>query len=116
MISAWIDEIKKNADPEELGMILIHNGIVRATSKKGEPVKRMNLSFDADKLEKLVTENRKKEGIIDIKAWINSGELKIGDDIMRLLVAGRFRTDVLPVFELVLTAIKKEIVTEQEIA
>jgi molybdopterin synthase catalytic subunit len=116
MISKWIEEIKKNADPEELGMILVHNGIVRATSRKGEPVKKMFLSFDTDKLMKLIAENKTREGIIDIKVWIGSGELKIGDDIMCLLVAGRFRTDVLPVFEHVLTTIKKEIVTEQELA
>jgi molybdopterin synthase catalytic subunit len=116
MISAWIEDIKKTSDPEELGMILVHNGIVRATSKKGEPVKNMILSYDADKLKNLITENKAKEGIVDIRAWINSGELKIGDDIMCLLVAGRFRTDVLPVFEHVLTIIKKEIVKEQEIA
>ena len=34
---------------------------------------------------------------------------------MVLLVAGRFRTDVLPILQEVLTKIKKEIVTEEEI-
>lgn len=34
---------------------------------------------------------------------------------MLLLVAGRFRTDVLPVFESVLSTIKNEIVHEEEI-
>ena len=34
---------------------------------------------------------------------------------MFLLVAGRFRTDVLPVFEELLTVIKSEVVTEEEI-
>ena len=114
VIAKWMDEIRKNADPEELGMILVHNGIVRATSKNGEPVDKMNLSYDAEKLEKLVAEYKRKTGIVEIKAWINSGELGIGDDIMCLLVAGRFRTDVLPVFEHVLTTIKKEIVREEE--
>jgi molybdopterin synthase catalytic subunit len=115
MIAAWTEEIKKTAEPEGLGMILMHNGIVRGTSKQGEPVKRMNLSYDADRLANLVAEQKKREGIVDIRVWINSGELKIGDDIMLLLVAGRFRTDVLPVFEFVLSTIKKEIVTEREI-
>jgi molybdopterin synthase catalytic subunit len=110
-----MEEIKRTSDPEALGMILVHNGIVRGTSKQGEPVRRMRLSYDAAHLERLVDEQRKKEGIVDIKVWINSGELNIGDDIMRLLVAGRFRTDVLPVFDFVLTTIKKEIVKEQEI-
>jgi molybdopterin synthase catalytic subunit len=115
-IAAWMEEIKTKSDPEQLGMILMHNGIVRGTSKQGEPVKKMNLSYDADKLGKLVAEQKMKEGIVDIRVWINSGELQIGDDIMLLLVAGRFRTDVLPVFEFVLSTIKKEIVREQEIA
>jgi molybdopterin synthase catalytic subunit len=34
---------------------------------------------------------------------------------MLLIVAGRFRTDVLPVFEELLSVIKRKIVTEQEI-
>jgi molybdopterin synthase catalytic subunit len=34
---------------------------------------------------------------------------------MLLLVAGRFKTDVLPVFEELLSVIKSEIVTEEEI-
>jgi molybdopterin synthase catalytic subunit len=115
MINVWMEEIKKKANPEELGMILMHNGLVRGTSKAGEPVQKMNLSYDADRLERLLAEEKKKDGIVDIRVWINSGELKVGDDIMLLLVAGRFRTDVLPVFESVLSTIKKEIVHEQEI-
>jgi molybdopterin synthase catalytic subunit len=115
MIGAWMEEIKTKADPEGLGMVLAHNGIVRGTSKTGEPVRRMRLSYDADKLEKVVTEQKQKDGIVDIRVWINNGELRIGDDIMLLLVAGRFRGDVLPVFEYVLTTIKNEIVSEQEL-
>jgi len=115
MISRWINEVKKSADPEELGMILMHNGVVRGTSKYGDAVQGMKLHFDEDKLITLVNKYKKNEGIVDIKAWVNSGELHVGDDIMYLMVAGRFRTDILPTFELVLSAIKKEIVTEQEI-
>jgi molybdopterin synthase catalytic subunit len=50
-----------------------------------------------------------------VKVWINSGNLKVGDKIMFVLVAGRFRTDVLPVFEELLSLIKNEIVTEEEV-
>ncbi len=115
MIQAWIDEIKQKSDPEQLGMILVHNGLVRGTSKQGTPVRRMKLSYDQGKLESVTREYQKKDGIVDIKVWINSGELKIGDDIMFLLVAGRFRTDVLPVFESFLSVIKNEIVKEVEV-
>ncbi len=114
MVQQWLDELKKQADPEELGMILVHNGIVRGTSKSGNPVGKMRLSYDKESLASLVSEQKRKEGIVDVKVWINEGDLEVGDDIMLLLVAGRFRTDVLPVFETTLTIIKMEIVKEQE--
>jgi molybdopterin synthase catalytic subunit len=114
MIEKWVAEIKKNADFNELGMILVHNGMVRATAKDGKSVKSMDLTYDKDKLNSLVNEYRGKEGIVAIKAWINEGLLKVGDDIMYLLVAGKFRTLVLPVFEELLSRIKKEIVSEKE--
>jgi molybdopterin synthase catalytic subunit len=114
MIEQWLAEVKKKADPEGLGMILVHNGIVRATSKKGNPVSGMNLFYDKEKLKDVVSEQKKKDGILEIKIWINQGDLKVGDDIMLLLVAGRFRTDVLPVFESLLSVIKQEIVSERE--
>jgi len=50
-----------------------------------------------------------------VRAWINEGDLKVGDHIMILLVVGRFRSDVLPVFESTLSIIKREIVREEEL-
>jgi molybdopterin synthase catalytic subunit len=41
-------------------------------------------------------------------------ELQIGDDIMNVCVAGRFRTDVLPVLQELLTVVKTQIVREEE--
>ncbi len=116
MIEQWLEEVKKSTDPEALGMILVHNGIVRGTSKDGKPVSGMNLSYDAVKLERAITEHKKRAGIADIRVWIGSGALRVGDDIMAVLVAGRFRTDVLPVFESLLSLIKNEIVSEHESA
>jgi molybdopterin synthase catalytic subunit len=98
-----------------LGMILLHNGIVRAMAKDGGKIQAMNLSYDKAKLEAAVREFKKRDGIADIKAWINEGHLKIGDDIMNVCVAGKFRKDVLPVFQELITVIKTEIVREDEI-
>ena len=115
MIDRWIEEIKLRANPEELGMILVHNGLVRATSKSGKPVHGMKLLYDKEKLDSIVLALKQKPGVVDIRVWINAGDLRVGDDIMFLIVAGRFRTDVLPVFEELLSVIKREIVTEQEV-
>jgi molybdopterin synthase catalytic subunit len=58
---------------------------------------------------------RQRTGVVEVKVWINSGNLKVGDNIMFVLVAGRFRTDILPVFEELLSLIKNEIITEEEV-
>jgi len=115
MIDEWVKEIKENCDPESLGMILVHNGIVRGTAKDGKLVKGMKLSYDKDALESCVARLKNREGIAAIRVWINSGILSIGDDIMYLLVAGRFRTDVLPVLEDLLSTVKNEIMHEEEL-
>ena len=114
MIQKWIQEIKSKSPKDQLGMILVHNGIVRATSKEGKPVEGMVLSYDEKLLDSLVARFIKNNGIVDIKVWINQGKLSIGDDIMLVLVAGRFRTDVLPVFQELIREIKNNVVNEKE--
>lgn len=114
MIEDWMREVKAKSPPEGLGMILVHNGIVRATSKEGKSVKGMHLDHDEALLQSIIEEYGKKEGIAGIRVWINGGQLKIGDDIMLVLVAGRFRTDVLPVFEALIRDIKTRVVREEE--
>ena len=115
MVEQWMYEIKRGSDFKDLGMILVHNGMVRATSKDGKPVKEMRLSYDRETLAGLLDELGKRDGIVAIKVWINEGLLKVGDDIMYALVAGRFRTIVIPVLEELVSRIKKEIVSEEEI-
>lgn len=116
MLDQWIKEVKNTCNPASLGMILVHNGIVRATSKEGRAVTGMNLTFDRTMLADIVDEMKKREGIVDVRIWINEGDLSVGDDIMYVLVAGRFRADILPVFQELLSKIKEEIVQEKEVA
>jgi molybdopterin synthase catalytic subunit len=115
MVDKWLDEIKQRANPEDLGMIMVHNGIVRGTSKSGRPVQGMKLSYDQKRLNSVIPIFKQRTGVVEVKVWINSGNLKVGDNIMFLLVAGRFKTDILPVFEELLSLIKNEIVTEEEV-
>jgi len=115
MLEQWIREIKKSCPPDQLGMILVHNGLVRATSKAGGPVGGMKLSYDHDALESALRRFKNTEGIVDIRAWINEGRLNVGDDIMLVCVAGRFRKDILPVFQELITLIKTQIVHEEEL-
>jgi len=114
MIEEWIADVKRGSDFKELGMILIHNGVVRATSKDGKVVKGMYLKYSKEKLNSLVNEYMKRDGIYTIKAWINEGRLNIGDDIMYVLVAGRLRKYVLPTLEEFVSRIKQEVVSKEE--
>ena len=47
----------------KVGMILIHNGIVRAFSKDGSPVKGMRLAYDKGQLEAILKDFRDRDGI-----------------------------------------------------
>ncbi len=116
MIDGWIKDIKGRCDSQSIGMFLVHNGVVRATSKQGEPVTGMKLTYDKAGLSVCVDEMKRRDGIAEIRVWINEGTLMVGDDIMYVLVAGRFRTDVLPVLQELLTKIKKDIVREEELS
>jgi len=110
-----IERIKRRAKPENLGMVLVHNGTVRGSSREGREVKEMELSADREKLKEVVAEIEKREGIEAVEVWINEGRLKVGDDIMLVAVGGRFRSDVLPAFEELIGRIKREVVVEREI-
>ncbi len=115
MVEEWMEEIRKSVSPDMLGMMLVHNGVVRASSKQGTAVKGMRLTYDRRLLATAVDEAKRHEGIADVKVWINEGDLSIGADIMYVLVAGRFRTDVLPVLQGLLSKIKGEVVREEEV-
>ncbi len=110
-----IDKIKERADPENLGMILIHNGVVRADTKNGKKLKGMKVDYDSEKIITLVKKFEKQEGIETVEVWINQGFLKPGEDITYLIVAGKKREHVLPVFEKALEFLKKEVLKEEEI-
>ncbi|MCX7982308.1 MAG: molybdenum cofactor biosynthesis protein MoaE [Syntrophales bacterium] len=115
MIEKWIEEIKASSDPDELGMIVIHQGVVRGTSKDGRKVWGIELTYNRTELNRIQKEFEQRRGIESVRIWINEGSLPVGADIMKVCVAGRFRTDVLPVFEELISLIKNRVVSEKEI-
>ena len=75
-------------------MILAHQGVVRGSSRSGEPVAGMSLSVDRARLAEVLAEAGTWPGIFAVRGWVNQGELSVGDDIMRLVVAGDIREHV----------------------
>lgn len=110
----WLAEIKAMHGADGIGMYLVHNGVVRAWSRDGRPVTGMLLEVDRERLSELVESARIMEGVIAVRAWVNEGELAIGDDIMYVLVAGDIRDNVFGALQALVKMIKTEVVTERE--
>ncbi|MFO7687256.1 MAG: molybdenum cofactor biosynthesis protein MoaE [Desulfobacterales bacterium] len=103
-----IDTVKKHPEFDRVGMILCHNGIVRATSRSGRRVKGLEVSVDHDLLNRVITEGRRKPGIVALEVSIAENRyLAVGEDVMVLVVAGDVRENVLSVLKSTLDAIKK---------
>ena len=54
-------------------------------------------------------------GIHYIRVWLNEGELRLGDDIMLVLVGGDIRPHVIDALQTLVGTIKNECVVEQEL-
>lgn len=115
-----IDEIVKNIknlpNADEIGMILIHNGIVRKSAKHGATlVNGLVLSYDENLLARKIQQLKKMAGIVEVFAFINHGNLDVGDDIMLVVVAGDRRNNILKPFEDFIGFIKQKVVREKEV-
>lgn len=112
---AWLAEIKADARSSGVGMYLMHNGVVRGTSRDGSPVTGMDLSYDADRLREIIAEIESRPGVIALRAWVNEGHLTVGDDIMRVLVAGDIREHVFEALQEFVRLVKTTCVREWEL-
>ena len=122
-IDEWLKEAKQHESAPKIGMYLTHNGIVRQTAKAkvrhGEentkPVIGMEFSYDSEKVEQIIEEAYKLDGIFYIRVWLNQGELKVGDDIMYVLIGGDIRPHVVDALQYLVGRIKNECVIETEV-
>lgn len=114
-IDAWLAEVKSSGNTDGIGMYLSHNGVVRAYSRDGRPVTGMILGVDRERLAEIVASAELMEGVAAVRAWVNEGELSIGDDIMYALVAGDIRDNVFGALQALVKMIKTEVVTEEEL-
>jgi len=110
-----IDKIKKNPEYDRVGMILCHNGVVRGTSRDGRKVSGLKIAVDHTKLMKIIDENKKRPGIVEILVEIaENKQLSVGDDVMFLVVAGDIRDNVITTLNDTLNAIKTTVTKKTE--
>ena len=120
-IDQWLKEAKAHESAPLCGMYLTHNGTVRQTAKarvrQGEDapdVSGMYFTYDQAKVDAAVAETYKLEGIYYVRAWLNEGELGLGDDIMYVLIGGDIRPRVVDALQFLVGKLKNECVTEVE--
>ncbi len=114
-VGDWIREIKAQPGSAAVGVMLIHHGVVRGTSRFGEPVRGMVLAVDRAHFARALDEAAASPGVFAVRGWVNEGELVVGDDIMTLLVAGDVRERVFAALERLVATVKGEVVTETEL-
>ncbi len=122
-IDAWLKEAKAHESAPKIGMYLTHNGIVRQTAKAKvregaedtQDVTGMLFSYDEEKVNTVIADTYKMDGIYYIKVWLNEGELTVGDDIMYVLIGGDIRPRVVDALQYLVSRIKNECVVETEL-
>jgi molybdopterin synthase catalytic subunit len=103
-------KIKSHPDFAKAGMILAHNGVVRETARDGRPVTGLEIQVDHVRLEAILAKERSRSGIVDIQVHIQENmPLKVGDDVMFLVVAGNIRENVIAVLTDTLNQIKSQV-------
>jgi len=95
-IEALHQQLKRHPRSSEMGMIASHRGLVRATSRSGNPVRGLSIHFDRTIVKSVVDEIKGRSGIIEVVVDYNEGDLAVGDDVMVVLVAGDIRENVFP--------------------
>ena len=119
----WLKEAKAHESAKNAGMFLTHNGVVRQSARAKvrlgaedtKPVTGMYFAYDREKVDAVIADAYKMDGIYYIKVWLNEGELSLGDDIMYVLVGGDIRPHVVDALQYLVGRIKSECVTETEI-
>ena len=116
-ISQTIERMKERPDfSRNVGMVLVHNGVVRAWSRRdGKTVSSLDVRPDQKKIESIRREYLKKPGIFDIVIKAREGRFHPGDDLLFIVVAGDIRENVKPVLAELLDRIKAEAVVKKEI-
>ena len=114
-IAGMIAEVRRHPEFHKAGMLLAHNGVVRATSRDGRGVKGLRVGVDHGRLEQILVEQRNRLGIIDIRVAIAEDcDLSVGDDVMILIVAGDIRENVIAVLTDTLNLIKTTVTEKTE--
>lgn len=116
-ITQTLQELKQRPGfSEHVGMMLVHNGVVRGWSRKDHaPVGKIVVRHDKERMDAICHEMESRPGIFAVLAEAADGERLPGDDLLFLVVAGDIRENVKAVFAELLDRIKSEAVIKEEL-
>ena len=122
-VDQWLREAKDDPRAKDCGMLLTHNGIVRATPKQqvregveglGE-VRAVEFSYDSAGVDAAVAEALTWPGVYYARVWLNEGVLEVGDSIMYVLIGADIRPNCIDALQRLVGKIKNDLVVETEI-
>ena len=113
--SKMMESMKEHPDYHKMGMIASHLGIVRENSLQGVKVDEIELAFDQNTVQEIVREAKRQPGILQVLIETRGGRLKVGDEIMAVVVGGDTRDHVFPVLIETVDQMKKKASHKKEI-
>ena len=120
-IDAWAAQAKKDENAAKCGMYLVHDGVVRETARaqareniESPMVDVVKFSFDEKAVNKAIEASKSMPGIGYVRVWLNQGEIKVGDDLMLVLVGGDIRPHVVDALQSLVETLKTKCVREEE--
>jgi len=108
-LESLMSRIRRKTD--EIGTILIYVGVVRG-SRGEEGVLRLEFEADEEEMKKwmsnVIGDVKAKYGVVDVIVQHRSGTVKVGEDIMHVLVASKRRAEAFKALSEIIDRIKNE--------
>ncbi len=115
-VQEMIESIRREPGfAENVGMLAAHNGVVRGSSRSHPgAVVGVEVTPDFERVEAIRREMEGRPGIFCILVEAEQGHIAPGEDLLRMVVAGDIRENVLPVLSDLLNRIKSEAIHKRE--
>ncbi|MCS7113366.1 MAG: molybdenum cofactor biosynthesis protein MoaE [Nitrososphaerota archaeon] len=106
-LEAILSELYRREDAHKVGAIAVFIGIVRGISSRGEVEKLEIEAYEEmaeDRLERICKELEERDGIVAVEIHHFTGEFKVGEVLVYVIVAGSHRKEV---FETLVEAVER---------
>ena len=109
-IDEWLNEARQSEQADQIGMYLVHNGVVRNAEVVG-----MSFDYDEAKVHAAIEATKRLNGVYYVRVWCNRGQLEVGATIMQVLIGADIRPHAVDALQSLVGEIKSNCVREDEI-